>query len=137
MPNNFGQKYGNQKHNEKAEWMNNITKELVGLEEGPKVEIHIDLLKTTLKKFKLENAGHDGIHGFWFKKFVPIHCRLALEMNRCLQGAQVPDWMTKVKTTLIQKDPRNCSKQLQTDHLPTNDMENINSINKGKKITTR
>ena len=25
-------------------------------------------------------------------------------MNRCLQGAQVPDWMTKGKTTLIQKD---------------------------------
>ena len=25
-------------------------------------------------------------------------------MNRCLQGAQVPDWMAKGKTTLIQKD---------------------------------
>ena len=26
-------------------------------------------------------------------------------MNRCLEDAQVPDWMTKGKTTLIQKDP--------------------------------
>ena len=26
-------------------------------------------------------------------------------MNRCLQDAQVTDWMTKGKTTLIQKDP--------------------------------
>ena len=26
-------------------------------------------------------------------------------MNRCLQGAQVPEWMTKGKATLIQKDP--------------------------------
>ena len=26
-------------------------------------------------------------------------------MNRCLQGAHVPEWMTKRKTTLIQKDP--------------------------------
>ena len=26
-------------------------------------------------------------------------------MNRCLQDAQVLDWMTKGKTTLIQKDP--------------------------------
>ena len=25
-------------------------------------------------------------------------------MNRCLQGAHVPKWMTKAKTTLIQKD---------------------------------
>ena len=26
-------------------------------------------------------------------------------MKRCLQDAQVPDWMTKEKTTLIEKDP--------------------------------
>ena len=34
-----------------------------------------------------------------------IHDRLALEMNRCLQDVHVPEWMTKGKTTLIQKDP--------------------------------
>ena len=33
-------------HNKKAEWISNITKELEELEEGPKVEIQIDLLKT-------------------------------------------------------------------------------------------
>ena len=45
------------KHNEKVEWINNMTRELEGLEEGPKAKIHIDLLKTTLKKIiKLENA---------------------------------------------------------------------------------
>ena len=26
-------------------------------------------------------------------------------MNICLQGAHVPEWLTKRKTTLIQKDP--------------------------------
>ena len=70
------------------------------------MEIHIDLLKTTLKRIpNWKTPGHEGIHGFWFKKFASIHDRLALEMNRSLQGAQVPDWMTKGKTTLIQKDP--------------------------------
>ena len=94
------------KHNENAEWINNITRELDGLEEGPKMEIHVDLLKTTLKRISNWKApGHDGIHGFWFKKFTSILRRLALEMNRCLQDAQVPEWMTKGKTTLIQKDP--------------------------------
>ena len=64
------------------------------------------MLKTTLKRIpNWKTSGHDGIHGFWFKKSTTIHGRLALEMNRCLQGAQVPDWMTKGKTTLIQKDP--------------------------------
>ena len=94
------------KHNENTEWINNITRELERLEEGPKTEIHINLLKTTLKRISnRKTPGHDGIHGFWFKKFTSVHSRLALEMNRCLQGVQVPDLMTKGKTTLIQKDP--------------------------------
>ena len=38
------------KHNENAEWINNITRELDGLEGGLKTEIHIDLHKTTLKR---------------------------------------------------------------------------------------
>ena len=64
------------------------------------------LLKTTLKKISnWKTPGHDGIHGFWFKKFTSIHDRLALEMNRCLQDTQVPDWITKGKTTLTRKDP--------------------------------
>ena len=45
------------------------------------------------------------MHGFCFKKFTSIHDRLALEMNKCLKTAHVPEWMTKGKTTLIQKDP--------------------------------
>ena len=59
-------------------------------------------------------------------------------MNRCLKGAQVPKWMSKGKTTLIQKTlAKNCSKQIQTHNLPTNDVENTNSTDKGKRSTTR
>ena len=57
----------------------------------------------TKKNIKLESARP--WWNTWFKKFTSIHGRLALEMNRCLQGAQVPEWMTKGKTTLIQKEP--------------------------------
>ena len=48
--------------------------------------------------------GHDGIHGFWFKKVSSIDDRLALEMNKCLREAHVPELMTKGETILIQKD---------------------------------
>ena len=42
-----------------------ITRELEGLEEGPKAEINIDLLKTTLKRIpNWKTPGHDGIPGF-------------------------------------------------------------------------
>ena len=40
--NAFGLKYGCQKYNERAEKINNMTKDLEGLEEDPKGEIHID-----------------------------------------------------------------------------------------------
>ena len=49
--------------------------------------------------------GHDGICGFWFKKCTFIHNRLALDVNKCLQGARVPEWMTKGNITLIEQDP--------------------------------
>ena len=55
-PNNFGLKYGNQNHNEKAEWINNIIREPEEFDEGQKVVIYIDLLKMTLKNIKLKNA---------------------------------------------------------------------------------
>ena len=44
------------KHKEKAKWESNMTKDLEGLKEGQKAEIHIDLFKTTHKNIELENA---------------------------------------------------------------------------------
>ena len=102
--NNFGAKYGNQDNiTKKAEWISNMEKELEGLEKGPKVKIQIDSLRTTLKKISnWKTPIYDGIHGFWLKKTPSIHDRLAIEMNRCLEG-DIPEWVTKAKTTLIWK----------------------------------
>ena len=52
-------------------------------------------------------------------------------MNGRLQEADVPEWMTKGKTTLIQKDPVKgiAPKQLQTHNVPTYDVENTYSTN--------
>ena len=104
-PNDFGLEYGYKKYNEKVEWKNNMTEELEGLEEGPKAEIHIDLHKMTLKILNRKTLDHDGIHGFWFKKFTSIHDRVALEMNRCLQRAHVPEWMTQTRKKNNNKPP--------------------------------
>ena len=43
----------NNNNNEKAEWINNMKREPGGFEKGPKAEIHIDLLKTTLKRYQI------------------------------------------------------------------------------------
>ena len=53
------------------------------LEEGPQVNIHPDGLKATFKKISnWKTPGLDGIHRFWFKKFISIHDRLATEMYK-------------------------------------------------------
>ena len=95
-------------HNKKAKQISNMGKELKGLKEGPKAKIDIDLLYLTILTIKeilnWKTPGHDGIHRFWFKKFTSIHNRLMIKMNRCLQEANVPKWMTKGKTPLIHKD---------------------------------
>ena len=120
-------------HNKNAEWISNMTKESE-LEEDPKAEIHINLLKTThthKKKSIWKTTGHDGIYGFWFKKFTSIHDRLALE------EAHVPDWMTSGKATSIQKDLTrgNRPKQLQThtDYAYRLCVK-FNSTNKGRDL---
>ena len=44
------------------------------IEEGPVASVHIITLKSVLKKVtNWKTPGHDGIHGFWFKKFTSIH----------------------------------------------------------------
>ena len=59
------------------------------LEEGPQVNIH---------------PTYSRQRGFWFNKFTSIHDRLATEINKCIQKTEIPESITKEKTTLIQKD---------------------------------
>ena len=56
------------------------------------------------KNTKLENARSWWHTWILIQKFTSIHDRLVIEMNRCRQ-ADVSEWMTKGKITLIQKDP--------------------------------
>ena len=72
-PNDFGLNYGNKKDNEKAQLIDNMKKESERLKEDPKIEIHIGLVKMTLKKISITKVPcHDGIYGFWFKNSPPF-----------------------------------------------------------------
>ena len=51
--------------NRKAEWMNNMGKELQWPKEIPKTNIQLNSLRATLKKVtNWKTLGHDSIHGF-------------------------------------------------------------------------
>ena len=52
-------------------------------------------------------------------------------MNMCLQDTDIPEWMIKEKTTLIQKDQENePSQQLRTDNVHNNYVANTNGTNR-------
>ena len=50
-------------------------------------------------------SGPDCVQGYWFKRFSSLHSRLTEHLQTCIVVGDVPTWMTKGKTTLIQKDP--------------------------------
>ena len=81
----------------------------------PKSGNALRFTQNNTKNISNDIKGNDGILGFWVKKFPSIHNRKALEVNRCLQGVYVPEWMTKGKTTLIQKDPSREQPETTTD----------------------
>ena len=64
-----------------------------------------------------------------------IHDRLASEMN-WYQETDIPEWMTKGKSTLIEKDlqKRIHAQQPQTHNVPTDDVENNEGTNLGGNI---
>ena len=90
------------KHNENTEWINNITRELDRLERGPKIEIHVDLLKKNTKKnIKLESA-RPWCNTRLLVQEIHLHSR---QISTRDEHEHVPEWMTKGKTTLIEKEP--------------------------------
>ena len=105
--NNFLRKiWQRREHMRKAKEINNMGKELEGLEEGTKVKIYLDSYGETLKEVpNWKIPGHDGVYGYWFEKFISIHDRLAIEMNRCQEETDIPEWLTKGKNIRIHKEP--------------------------------
>ena len=45
------------------------------------------------------------VQGYWFKRFSTLHSRLTEHLQTCVVVGDLPTWMTKGKTKLIQKDP--------------------------------
>ena len=69
-----------------------------------RVEITESKVRKMLKKMPNWKApGPDEVQGFWLKNFTSMHTYLTQYLARCLEG-DTPEWMTKGRTVLIQKD---------------------------------
>ena len=93
------------KHNDNAEWLKQLERDLNNVEKQDNVEITAASVKKQLKKMaSWKSPGPDGLHGYWLKNFTTVHARLVEQLNECLQHKMVPTWMTKGRTVLIIKD---------------------------------
>ena len=74
-----------------------------------------------------------------FKNSCQSTTDMALKQNKCKQKLGIFEWMTKKKTTLIQKDPypthqKDNPQQLYTDNMFTYDVENTDCTDNKSKI---
>ena len=113
-------------NNKKAEWISNRAKELEGLEEGPKAEIGIDLLRMTLKKISIWKTPRISSP---FKQTTTQNEQMSTRNTRTRMDDQRKD-----HTDTKRPPKRNHPKQLQTNNVPTYDVENTNSTNKGREL---
>ena len=91
---------------ESADWLKQVECELASSDRKQgNLRITTSKLKMQLRKMKNWKApGPDGLQGFWIKSFTACHERMAVQLQRCLDTGEVPDWLTKGKTVLIMKE---------------------------------
>ena len=51
-----------------------------------------------------KSPGPDLVQGFWLKTFRSLHERVRLQLKECLDSGFVPSWLTRGRTSLLQKD---------------------------------
>ena len=94
-------------HNDSAEWLEQFRNEMKRqrVEQGV-VNITDNKIQHVLKKIPNWKApGPDGVQGFWVKNFRSMHKPLRKHLEQCLEVG-TPNWMTKGRTILIQKDKK-------------------------------
>ena len=91
-------------HNRRAEWLSDFKNKMENTPKQQRVEITEPKVKKILRKIPNWKApGPDGVQGFWMKNFTSMRTYLTQYLAHCLEG-NTPEWMTKGRTVLIQKD---------------------------------
>ena len=79
------------KHNEDAEWLRELEKDLGDIEQQEDIIIDLSSVRAKLKKVpNWKSPGPDGVQGFWLKNLTSLHKRIASQLDECLQSGSVP-----------------------------------------------
>ena len=94
-------------HNREAEWLSEMKEKEIPHERQENILIDETKVKKQSKRLPNWKApGHDGVQGFWIKKFDILHERIAHQLNKMIEENEIPSWMTYGRTVLCQKDTK-------------------------------
>ena len=91
-------------HKKDAKWLQDLRSE-VNVKKREKINIITGSLKNILGRIpNWKLPGPDLVKGFWLKNFSSLHERVRLQLKGCLDNGFVPSWLTRGRTSLLQKD---------------------------------
>ena len=91
-------------HKKDATWLQDLRSE-VYVKKQEKKDITTGSLKKILGRMQnWKSPGQDLVQGFWLKNFSSLHERVRLQLKECLDSGFVPSWLTRGRTSLLQKD---------------------------------
>ena len=87
-----------------AKWLQDLQSE-VNVKKQEKIDITTGSLKKILVRMpNCKSPGPDLVQGFWLKNFSSLHERVRLQLKECLDSGFVPSWLTRGRTSLLQKN---------------------------------
>ena len=91
-------------HKKDAKWLQDLQSE-VNVKKQEKIDIITGSLKKILGRMpNWKSPGPDVVQGFWLKNFSSLHGRVRLQLTECLDSGFVPSWLTRGRSSLLQKD---------------------------------
>ena len=90
-------------HKKDAKWFQNLRSE-VNVKKQGKIDITTGSLEEILGRMpNCKSPGPDVVQGFSLKNFSSFHERVRLQLKECLDSGFVPNWLTRRRTSLLQK----------------------------------
>ena len=76
----------------------------VNVKKQEKIDITTGSLKKILGRMpNWKSLGPNLVQGFWLNSFSSLHERIRLQLKECLDSGFVPSWLTRGRTSLLQK----------------------------------
>ena len=86
-----------------AKWLEDLRSE-VNVKKQEEIDITTEILKKILGRMpNWKSPCPDLVQGLWLKNFSSLHERVRLQLKECLDSGFVPTWLTRGRTSLLQK----------------------------------